>query len=144
MVDRRPVSYTHLDVYKRQLQNNPNDAEASLWAGTVIAKQRKLEKQSAALFQIARAAYFDGQGALPPATRTPLQAYLEKTYINFHGSRDGLDQVVEAAKKSALPPADFKIESKNEILAKQEEEPDGHGDHWPSHLGLDRHAARPE
>jgi hypothetical protein len=104
------------------LQNNPNDAEASLWAGTVIAKQRKLEKQSAALFQIARAAYFDGQGALPPATRTPLQAYLEKTYINFHGSRDGLDQVVEAAKKSALPPADFKIESKDEILAKQEEE----------------------
>jgi hypothetical protein len=104
------------------VQNNPNDAEASLWAGTVIAKQRKLEKQSAALFQIARAAYFDGQGALPPATRTPLQAYLEKTYINFHGSRDGLDQVVEAAKKNALPPADFKIESKDEILAKQEED----------------------
>jgi|ERR1039458_6547365 hypothetical protein len=104
------------------LQNNPNDAEASLWAGTVIAKQRKLEKQSAALYQIARAAYFEGQGALPPATRTPLQAYLEKTYINFHGSREGLDQVVEAAKKSALPPADFKIESNDEILAKQEEE----------------------
>ena len=104
------------------LQNNPNDAEASLWAGTVIAKQRKLEKQSAALFQIARAAYFDGQGALPPATRTPLQAYLEKTYVNFHGDKDGLDQVIEQAKKSAVPPADFKIESKDEVLAKQFEQ----------------------
>ncbi|MGD0002141.1 MAG: hypothetical protein ABSE21_18745 [Bryobacteraceae bacterium] len=104
------------------LQNNPNDAEASLWAGTVIAKQRKLEKQSAALFQIARAAYFDGQGALPPATRTPLQAYLEKTYVNFHGDKDGLDQVIEGAKKSAVPPADFKIESKDEVLAKQFEQ----------------------
>ena len=104
------------------LQDNPNDGEAALWAGTVIAKQRKLEKQSAALFFIARAAYFDGQGGLPPATRTPLQAYLEKTYINFHGAKDGLDQLIEAAKKAAIPPPDFKIPSKDELLAAQEEE----------------------
>jgi hypothetical protein len=104
------------------LTTNPNDAEASYWAGTVLAMQRKLEKQSAALFHFARAAYHDGPGALPPATRTPLQAYLEKTYINFHGSKDGLDQLIALAKPSALPPADFKIESKDEILAKQQEE----------------------
>lgn len=104
------------------LQNNPNDAEASLWAGTVIAKQRKLEKQSAALEEIARAAYYEGPGALPPATRTPLQAYLEKTYINFHGDKGGLPELIELAKKSALPPADLKIKSKDEILLEQEKE----------------------
>ncbi len=104
------------------LQNNPNDAEVSLWAGTVIAKQRKLEKQSAALYEIARAAYHEGQGALQPATRTPLQAYLEKTYINFHGDKDGLPELIELAKKSAVPAADLKIKSKDEILMEQEEE----------------------
>ncbi len=104
------------------LQNNPNDAEVSLWAGTVIAKQRKLEKQSAALFFIARAAYFEGQGALPAATRTPLQAYLEKTYLNFHGAKDGLDQLIGAARKAAIPPADRKIPSQDEILAEKEKE----------------------
>jgi hypothetical protein len=104
------------------LQNNPNDAQASLWAGTVIAKQRKLEKQSAALYQIARAAYFDGEGALPPVTRTPLQAYLEKTYINFHGDKGGLPELIEMTKKGAVPPADLKIKSKDEILQDQEAE----------------------
>jgi hypothetical protein len=84
--------------------------------------QRKLEKQSAALYNFARAAYHEGAGALPDATRKPLQAYLEKTYVNFHGNKDGIDKLIEASKQSALPPADFKIESKDEILAAQEAE----------------------
>lgn len=104
------------------LQANPNDAEVSYWSGTVIALQRKLEKQAAALYHFAHAAYHEGQGALPDATRKPLQAYLEKTYINFHGDKEGLDALIELTKKQALPPADFHIESKDEKLAKQEEE----------------------
>jgi len=81
------------------LQANPNDAEVSYWSGTAVAMQRKLEKQSAALYHFAHAAYHDGQGALPDATRKPLQAYLEKTYINFHGDKSGLDALIEATKK---------------------------------------------
>ena len=104
------------------LQSNPNDAEVSYWSGTAVAMQRKLEKQSAALYHFARAAYLDGPGALPDATRKPLQAYLEKTYINFHGDKTGLDTLIDAAKKDAIPPAGFHIESKDEVLAKQEEE----------------------
>ncbi len=57
--------------------------------------------RSAALYHFAHAAYHDGQGALPDATRKPLQAYLEKTYINFHGDKDGLDALIEASKKEA-------------------------------------------
>lgn len=104
------------------LQANPDDAEVSSWLGTVVALQRKLEKQSAALYDFARAGYHEGQGALPDAARKALQAYLEKTYINFHGDKTGLDALIDQAKKVALPPADFHIESKDEVLAKQEEE----------------------
>jgi hypothetical protein len=101
---------------------DPNDAEASSWLGTAVALQRKLEKQSAALYEFARAAYHEGQGALPDAGRKALQAYLEKTYINFHGDKSGLDTLIDAAKKDALPAPGFHIESKDEVLAKQEEE----------------------
>lgn len=101
---------------------DPNDAEVSSWLGTAVALQRKLEKQSAALYEFARAAYHEGQGALPDAGRKALQAYLEKTYINFHGDKTGLDALIDAAKKDALPPAGFHIESKDEVLAKQEED----------------------
>jgi hypothetical protein len=104
------------------LQLNPNDAEVSSWAGTAVALQRKLEKQSSALYHFARAAYHEGQGALPEAARKSLQAYLEKQYVNFHGDKVGLDTLIEAAKKDAVPPAGFHIDSKDELLAKQEEE----------------------
>jgi tetratricopeptide (TPR) repeat protein len=104
------------------LQIDPTDAEVSSWLGTVVALQRKLEKQSAALYDFARAAYHDGPGALPDAARKPLQAYLEKTYVNFHGDKTGLDTLIDAAKKDALPSATFHIASKDEILIAQEEE----------------------
>lgn len=104
------------------LQIDPNDAEVSSWLGTALALQRKLEKQSAALYEFARAAYHDGQGALPDASRKNLQTYLEKTYINFHGDKTGLDALIDQSKKEALPPAGFHIDSKDEALAKQEEE----------------------
>lgn len=104
------------------LQSNPNDAEVSYWSGTAVAMQRKLEKQSAALYHFAHAAYHEGTGALPDATRKPLQAYLEKTYINFHGDKTGLDALIEQTKSVAIPPAGFHIESKDELLIKQEEE----------------------
>ena len=103
------------------LKSNPGDAEVSYWTGTVVAKQRKIEKQAAAMYHFARAAYMEGPGALPDATRKPLQAYLEKTYVNFHGDKEGLDKLIEAAKANPIPTQDVKIKSKDEILLEQEE-----------------------
>lgn len=110
------------NYFLESLKHAPNDAAVSLWTGTVIAKQRKLEKQSAALFHFIRAGSRDGQGALPAEQKKTVSAYFEKSYVNFHGDRGGLDEIVAMAKNSAIPPADFKIESKDEILIKQEEE----------------------
>jgi tetratricopeptide (TPR) repeat protein len=108
--------------FEAVLKANGNDAQASSWMGTVLLKQRKIEKISPGLYHIAHAAHHEGQGALPDAVRKSLQAYLEKQYINFHGDKDGLAEMIEMTKKSALPPEGFKIESKDELLAKQEEE----------------------
>jgi tetratricopeptide (TPR) repeat protein len=108
--------------FTKVLQMNPNDAQVSLWMGTAILKQRKVEKQSAGLYYLTHAAYHEGTGALPDATRKQLMAFVEKSYVNFHGDKAGLDQIVEMTKKSPIPPADLKIESKDEILVKQEEE----------------------
>jgi len=46
----------------------------------------------------------------------------EKNYINFHGSKDGMEDVLKAAQSAAVPPEGFRIESQDEIMAKQEEE----------------------
>ncbi len=104
------------------LKRNPADAQAALWAGTVIARQRKIEKQSLALFYFARAAAYDGQGALPPAARDQVMKSFEKNYINFHGGKDKMAEVVALAKTNAVAPADFKIMSQDEILQAQEKE----------------------
>lgn len=104
------------------LKRNPADAQAALWAGTVIARQRKIEKQSHALFYFARAGAYDGQGALPQAARDQVMRSFEKNYINFHGGKDKMDEVVALAKANAVAPADFKILSQDEILQAQEKE----------------------
>lgn len=104
------------------LKRNPADAQAALWAGTVIARQRKIEKQSSALFYFARAATYDGQGALPPAARDQVMKSFERNYVNFHGGKDKMDEVVALAKANAVVPAGFKIMSQDEILQAQEKE----------------------
>jgi tetratricopeptide (TPR) repeat protein len=103
------------------LKRTPADAQASSWMGTVILRQRKYEKQAVGLFHVARAGSYDGQGALPEAQRKTWLDYLTKTYINFHGDRSGLDEIIAKAKTDALPPEGFKIESKDEIMQAQEE-----------------------
>lgn len=108
--------------FLKALAIDPGDGEVSSWLGTVTLRQKTPEKQSAALYHFARAATYDGQGALPEAARKQYSAYLEKTYTNFHGSRDGLDQMLAAAKTAPVPPADFRIKSSYEIAAEQEEE----------------------
>lgn len=104
------------------LKRNPADAQASYWAGTANLRTKKLERQGIALFHFCRAAVYSGQGAFPQQSRDQLRASFEKNYVNFHGSKDGLDQVVKLAEASPIPPDDFKIQSQDEILVAQEEQ----------------------
>ncbi len=104
------------------LKRTPGDAQVSAWTGTSVIRQKKVERQDVALYHIARAAYYEGAGAFPQQVRDQLRANFEKNYVNFHGDKVGIEQVIEQVKASPIPKEDFHIESKDEILIKQEEE----------------------
>ncbi len=106
----------------KSLSINPQNGTASGWLGTVLLQQRKIEKQSPALYHIARAATYDGPGAADPATRKQLEAYLQKAYSQHHGSSEGLAELRERAKTEALPPAGFNIKTAVEIAEEKEKE----------------------
>ncbi len=107
----------------QKLKILPNDAEASYWLGTVILAQRKPERQSDALFHFARAAAYDGPGAIEPATRQKILDYITKNYTTYHGNDpEGLRHLLALAKTNAFPPADFTILSEAEVIAKKEKE----------------------
>ncbi|MDX2178122.1 MAG: hypothetical protein SFV18_00935 [Bryobacteraceae bacterium] len=108
-------------AYTKSLQVNPKNGQASAALGTAILLQKKPEKQSAGLYHFARAAVLEGEGALPDAARGQTKAYVEKTYVNFHGSRDGLDEILNRAKTEAFPEEGFKIKSSGEIALEQGE-----------------------
>jgi hypothetical protein len=110
-------------AFLKSLQLDPNSAQVSYWLGGVILAEKNPNKQAAALYHFARAAAYDGPGALAPAGRAEVQKYLEKAYLSYHGNREGLDQLMAQAKANPLPPADFKIVSKADVAnAKAEEE----------------------
>ncbi len=108
--------------FKKALGINPNAGQLSYWLGTVILAEKKPEKQSEALFHFARAATYDGQGALTPDGRQKIDAYLTKVYTSYHGDTSGLAEIKALAKANAMPPADFKIETAAEVAAKKEED----------------------
>lgn len=108
--------------YGKALQTAPNNAMLSQLLATSIIQQRKPEKQATAMWHYARSAELTGEGALSDADRQKTKAFVEKNYVAFHGSRDGLDELFSKAKESAMPPEGFKIESKLEIEAKNRDE----------------------
>lgn len=104
------------------LKSDPTNAQASyMLAGLLLGQQKEHpEKMPEALFEYARAAKYDGPGALDANTRKQIDTFLAKAYATFHGSPMGLDQLDMTAKADALPPAGFVIESTVDI-AKQKE-----------------------
>ncbi|MEO8025123.1 MAG: tetratricopeptide repeat protein [Bryobacteraceae bacterium] len=106
-------------AYTKSLELDPNAGQVSFWLGRVILAQRKPEKQVAALYHYARAASFDGTGALTAADRKSVKDYLSKVYKQYHGSEEGLDEFLAKAKGSAGPPSDLKIKTAREIMEDQ-------------------------
>ncbi|HNY42277.1 MAG TPA: hypothetical protein PKJ41_17870, partial [Bryobacteraceae bacterium] len=104
------------------LKHNPGDSQSALWAATSIIRQKKIEKQSDALFYYARAATYDGTGALAADVRARYMASFEKNYVNFHGDKGKIEEVLALAKANAVAPDGFKILSQDEILQAQEKE----------------------
>jgi hypothetical protein len=105
--------------FQKVLMMNPNNAQVDYWMGTVIASEKKLDKLPAAMFYFARAATYTGQGALSADAQKTALTYVQKQYKNFHGSDEGFNDLLAAAKSSATPPAGFTIKNANEIAQAQ-------------------------
>lgn len=95
----------------KSLAIEPNSGEVTYWLAGVILGQGKTEKRPLALYHFARAAYYDGPGSLAPEGRKTVVPYFEKLYKGYHGDEEGMPKVIEMAKASALPSADFTIKS---------------------------------
>jgi tetratricopeptide (TPR) repeat protein len=107
------VAYTRKDWPKaetelnRVLQLDPNQGQVSYWLGVTILEEAQPDKQPIALYHFARAAAYDGPGALSPTDRQQVQTYLNSVYKKYHGSADGLDKLTALAKTNAMPPRDL-------------------------------------
>lgn len=111
--------------FTQSLTKNPAQGDVSYWLGQTIIGEKKVEKYPLGLWHVARAAAYEGAGALPPQGRTAVNDYLTKAYTGYHGDAKGLDELKGQTKTAALPPAGFSIKSVKEIheeqLAKEEE-----------------------
>ena len=108
----------------KTLQADPTNAQASYMLATLLLGQQKdhPEKMPFALFEYARAASYDGPGAMDANTRKTVDNFLStKAYPTYHGSAEGLPELKTLAKASALPPDGFKIESTVDIAKRDEE-----------------------
>jgi hypothetical protein len=110
------------ETFTEFLKTNPKSGWVSYWLATSMLQQKVQEKQIPALYHLARAANYSGADELPADTKKQLQEYLQKTYVTFHGSSDGLKELIALALKEPFPPADFAIKSKQQILMEQEED----------------------
>lgn len=110
---------------QKALMLKPEDAAVDYQLGTAIASEKKVDRIPAALFYFARAATITGPLALNPTAQKAAMDYVQKQYKNFHGSDQGFNDLVAAAKSSPTMPAGFTIKNANEIAqqeAQSEEE----------------------
>ncbi len=105
--------------FQKSLQMNPNNGQVDYWMGFVIASPKKVERIPTALFYFARAAIYEGPGAMDPGGRKQALDYVKRQYKNYHGSDDDFDKLLAAAKSSPTPPPDFKIEDASVLAQKK-------------------------
>jgi tetratricopeptide (TPR) repeat protein len=101
--------------FQKSLALDPNNGEVDFFMGTVVVSQKNPQKTPAGLFYFARAATYEGTGGLAPAGRQQALAYVQRAYKGYHGSDEGFNDLVAAAKAGAAPPAGYHIVSATEI-----------------------------
>ena len=97
--------------FKKVLGLNPTSGQVSYWLGQVVLGQGNPDKNELAMFSFARAAAYEGPGALPAQGRQQVNDFLKGIYEKFAGTEEGLAEMKELAKTRPLPPADLEIKS---------------------------------
>ena len=101
---------------RKAAELSPQDGALFYRLANAYISERPDPKYSEAFWAFARAATLDGPGALQPAGRQQVDAYLLKVYEQYHGpDEEGLTQLKQQAKAQPLPPSGFKVLSKAEV-----------------------------
>jgi hypothetical protein len=106
--------------FKKVLELSPGYASIAYTLGTLILRERKVERIPEALFFIARSVEISGPQALTAEGKKAADTYLQKAYAGYHGDASGLEDLKKLATTATLMPVDFKIESVTDIAKKQE------------------------
>lgn len=80
---------------------------AYYWMG-IAEVTKATPNYDAGIFDLAKAS------VLAPQTQA-ISSYLNTVYTSYHGSADGLQDVINTARSNNAPPADFKIQSKVDL-----------------------------
>jgi hypothetical protein len=105
---------TASDQYKASLQANPDQGAVSYQFAKMLQEDKSIpdeQKYPTILWEYARAAQYTGTGQVPAASQPQILDYFKKIYPQYHGSTDGMDQLLSQAKASALPPDGFTVGS---------------------------------
>jgi hypothetical protein len=106
------------------LKMDPTQSQFAYFLGSQLLAQQQKDPAKAplALFYFARAAAYDGPNAIPAAQRKPALDFLTRAYVSYHGSNQGLDQLLAQAKTTPFPPDGFSIVSTADINQKKAQE----------------------
>ena len=91
------------DECQQSLKLNPNSGQVDYYMGAAIASEKDVKKMPTALFYFARAATYDGQGALNPQGRQQVLDFVKRAYKGYHGSDQDFDKLIAAAKSAPIP-----------------------------------------
>ena len=118
MLAKPPDCQAAQSTLEKALEDYPGSASIAYNLGTAYAC---LKKYSVAIYEFARAAAVDPTlGGTQDANK--LRSVVDDNYKTIHGSDEGLDQLKQQAKQSAMPPAGFEIKTAAEVAAEKEEE----------------------
>ena len=95
--------------FGKSLQLSPNNGQVDSWLAFTIYSEKKTDRYPAAMFYFARAGTYEGTGAMDPNGRKQALESARRLYKNYHGSEDGFNDLVAAAKASPTMPSDLKI-----------------------------------
>lgn len=122
-VEWQKKNYPSAEQYfTKALGLNGSLAEISYFLGNVIVMQKDPKRQAEAMWHFARAGNLDGAGALDATRKGQVAKYFERVYASFAGDdKKEMNEIINRAKASVMPPPEFKIVSKEEKMAQNAE-----------------------
>jgi beta-lactamase regulating signal transducer with metallopeptidase domain len=104
---------------RKVLELDPGQAAASYALAAIYMREMALDNEfnrySEAIYEFIRSLKVTGSGALPPDLKAAAESALRESYASYHGSMEGLEELMSSVGDAPLPPADFHVAGMGEI-----------------------------